>query len=46
MRDEVVTRRRWMTTADFLDLLSATNLLPAEGDCPLLPALFRYFVSR
>jgi len=31
MRDEVVTRRRWMTEAEFLDLLGATNLLPGPN---------------
>jgi chromate transporter len=30
MRDEVVSRRRWLTDAHFLDLLGATNLIP----CP------------
>jgi chromate transport protein ChrA len=28
MRDEVVTRRRWVTDAQFLDLLGASNLIP------------------
>jgi chromate transporter len=31
MRDEVVTRRSWMTEAEFLDLLGATNLLPGPN---------------
>ena len=31
MRDEVVTRRGWMTAAEFLDLLGATNLLPGPN---------------
>ena len=31
MRDEVVTRRRWMTDAEFLDLLAATNLIPGPN---------------
>lgn len=31
MRDEVVTRRRWMTDGEFLDLLGATNLIPGPN---------------
>ena len=31
MRDEVVERRRWMTDAEFLDLLAATNLIPGPN---------------
>jgi len=31
MRDEVVDRRRWMTDAEFLDLLAATNLIPGPN---------------
>lgn len=31
MEDEVVTRRRWLTRADFLDLLGATNLIPGPN---------------
>ncbi len=31
MRDEVVTRRRWITDAQFLDLLGATNLIPGPN---------------
>lgn len=31
MRDEVVTRRRWLTDAEFLDLLGATNLIPGPN---------------
>jgi chromate transporter len=31
MRDEVVTRRRWMRGAEFLDLLGTTNLLPGPN---------------
>src|SRR5271169_2955309 len=31
MKDEVVARRRWMTEAEFLDLLGATNLLPGPN---------------
>jgi len=30
-RDEVVTRRRWITDAHFLDLLGATNLIPGPN---------------
>ena len=28
MRDEVVTRRKWMSDDHFLDLVGATNLIP------------------
>lgn len=31
MEDEVVTRRRWMSRANFLDLLGATNLIPGPN---------------
>jgi chromate transporter len=31
MKDEVVTRRRWMSEAEFLDLLGATNLIPGPN---------------
>jgi chromate transporter len=31
MKDEVVIRRRWMTEAQFLDLLGATNLIPGPN---------------
>lgn len=31
MRDEVVFRRRWMSDAEFLDLLGATNLIPGPN---------------
>lgn len=31
MRNEVVTRRRWVTDAYFLDLLGATNLIPGPN---------------
>lgn len=31
MRDEVVTRRGWMTDGEFLDLLGATNLIPGPN---------------
>ena len=31
MRDEVVTRRAWMTDGEFLDLLGATNLIPGPN---------------
>uniref|UniRef100_UPI0035AFADC8 chromate efflux transporter n=1 Tax=Promineifilum sp. TaxID=2664178 RepID=UPI0035AFADC8 len=30
-RDEVVTRRRWVTDAEFLDLLAASNLIPGPN---------------
>ena len=31
MRDEVVRRRGWLTDAEFLDLLGATNLIPGPS---------------
>ena len=31
MRDDVVERRRWLTDADFLDLLAATHLIPGPN---------------
>lgn len=31
MRDEVVRRREWMSDAEFLDLLGATNLIPGPN---------------
>lgn len=31
MKDEVVTRRHWMTEAEFLDLLGTTNLTPGPN---------------
>jgi chromate transporter len=30
-RDEVVTRRQWLTDSEFLDLLGATNLIPGPN---------------
>jgi chromate transporter len=31
MKDEAVTRRKWLTEAEFLDLLGATNLIPGPN---------------
>ena len=31
MRDEVVERRRWLSDAEFLDLLAATHLIPGPN---------------
>src|SRR5580693_4802763 len=31
MKEEVVTRLHWMTEAEFLDLLGATNLIPGPN---------------
>ena len=31
MQDEVVERRRWLTSEEFLDLLGATNLIPGPN---------------
>jgi chromate transporter len=30
MEEEVVTRRGWLTRAEFVDFLGATNLIPAR----------------
>lgn len=35
MEDEVVSRRRWLTRAEFLDLLGATNLIPGPDSTEL-----------
>lgn len=35
MRDEVVERRKWMTDAEFLDLVAATNLIPGPNSTEL-----------
>lgn len=35
MRDEVVTRRRWMDDQEFLDLVGATNLIPGPNSTEL-----------
>jgi len=35
MRDEVVSRRRWLDDARFLDLLGATNLIPGPSSTEL-----------
>jgi chromate transporter len=35
MRDEVVTRRRWLTDREFLDLVAATNLIPGPNSTEL-----------
>jgi chromate transporter len=31
MEEEVVTRRRWLTRAEFLDFLGATHLIPGPN---------------
>src|SRR5882672_1779246 len=31
MKEEVVVRRKWLTEAEFLDLLGATNLIPGPN---------------
>lgn len=36
LRDEVVTRRRWMTDEEFLDLLGATNLIPGPSSTEMV----------
>jgi chromate transporter len=35
MKDEVVTRRRWLSAAEFLDLLGATQLIPGPNSTEL-----------
>jgi chromate transporter len=35
MKEEVVNRRRWMTEAEFLDLLGAVNLIPGPNSTEL-----------
>jgi chromate transporter len=35
MEDEVVRRRGWLTRAEFLDLLGATNLIPGPNSTEL-----------
>ena len=36
LREEVVTRRRWMTEQHFLDLLGATNLVPGPNSTEMV----------
>ena len=36
LRDEIVTRRRWVSDAYFLDLLAATNLIPGPNSTEML----------
>ena len=36
LRDEIVTRRKWMTDAYFLDLLAATNLIPGPNSTEMV----------
>jgi chromate transporter len=35
MKEEVVTRRKWLTEAEFLDLLGAVNLIPGPNSTEL-----------
>ena len=35
-RDEVVTRRQWVTDAEFLDMMAAANLIPGPNSTCLL----------
>lgn len=39
MQDEVVRRRRWLTEAQFLDLLGATNLIPGPNSTEMAIAM-------
>lgn len=36
LRDEVVTRRKWLTDEHFLDLLGATNLIPGPNSTEMV----------
>ncbi|MFT4039016.1 MAG: chromate efflux transporter [Thermomicrobiales bacterium] len=36
LRDEVVTRRQWMTDHHFLDMLAATNLIPGPNSTEMV----------
>lgn len=36
LREEVVTRRRWLSDDDFLDLLGATNLIPGPNSTEMV----------
>jgi chromate transporter len=36
LRDEIVTRRHWMSDAYFLDLLAATNLIPGPNSTEMV----------
>jgi len=36
LRDEVVTRRKWITDAHFLDMLGATNLIPGPNSTEMV----------
>jgi chromate transporter len=36
LRDEAVTRRKWLTDAHFLDLLGATNLIPGPNSTEMV----------
>ncbi|WP_129629035.1 chromate efflux transporter [Candidatus Oscillochloris fontis] len=36
LRDEVVTRRKWISDAHFLDLLGATNLIPGPNSTEMV----------
>jgi chromate transporter len=42
MRDEVVTRRKWMGDQEFLDLNGATNLIPGPNSTELAIHIGRY----
>lgn len=39
MEDELVTKRKWLTKADFMDLLGFTNLIPGPNSTELAIAL-------
>nr|MBP8251505.1 chromate transporter [Herpetosiphon sp.] len=36
LRDEVVNRHKWLTDAQFLDLLGATNLIPGPNSTEMV----------
>ena len=39
MEDELVTKRKWLTKSDFMDLLGFTNLIPGPNSTELAIAL-------
>lgn len=39
MEDELVTKRKWLTKTDFMDLIGFTNLIPGPNSTELAIAL-------
>jgi len=46
MEEEVVRRRRWLTTDEFLDLLGATNLIPGPNSTEMAIHIGRRMAGR